>query len=77
MPVVAVVVRVHVVRIEVHVVRVVRVVRIERRRPVVAVGTDVVQVVVVAVARGGQTANWRSSGPGRWNARPGGVFPTT
>lgn len=77
MPVVAVVVvRVHVVRIEVEVVRVVRVVCIERRRPIVAVGTDVVGVVVVAITRGEQTANWQPSGPGRWNARPGGVFPT-
>lgn len=77
MPVVTVVVvRVHVVRIEIEIVRVVRVVRIERRRPAVAVGTVIVQVVVVAIARGGQTVKWQPSGPGRWDARPGGVFPT-
>lgn len=76
MPVVAVVVRVHVARIEVHVVRVVRVVRIERRRPIVAVGAGIVEVVVVAIARSRQTVKWQPSDPGRWDARPGGVFPT-
>ena len=76
MPVVAVVVRVHIARIEVHVVGVVRVVRIERRRPIVAVGAGIVEVVVVAIARRGQTVEWQPSDPERWDTRPGGVFPT-
>lgn len=55
MPVVTVVVvPVDIVGIEVDVPRVVRVVRIERRRPVVAVGTDIVEIGVVPVTRGGK-----------------------
>jgi len=49
-----VVVHVVIVRIEVEVPRIVRVVRVERRRPVVAVGTGIVEVAVVAVAGSGQ-----------------------
>ena len=53
MPVVTVVVvPVHIVGIEVHVVRVVRVVRINGRGPVVAVGTRIVEVDIVPVACG-------------------------
>lgn len=53
MPVVAVVVvPVDIAGIEVHVPRVVRVVRIEGRGPVVAVGTNIVEVGVVPVACG-------------------------
>ena len=51
-----VVVPVDFIRIEVHVPRVVRVVRIEGRRPVVAVGPRIVEVGIVPVA---------SSGPSR------------
>ena len=55
MPVVAVVVvPVDIARIEVHVPSVVRVVRIEGRRPVVAVGTGIVKVRVVPVTGGGK-----------------------
>ena len=49
-----VVVHVVVVRIEVEVPRVVRVVRVERTRPVVAVAASVVEAAIVAVASGGQ-----------------------
>ena len=56
MPVVAVVVPVDIVGIEVDVVRVVRVVRIEGRGPVVAVGPGIVKVRVVPVACG-----WKDS----------------
>ena len=45
-----VVVRVVVVGVEVHVLGVVRVVRVERTRPIVAVRTCVVQLIVVAIA---------------------------
>lgn len=55
MPVVAVVVvDIHIVRVEVQIVRVVRVVCVERTRPVVAVRTCVVERRVVAVARSGK-----------------------
>jgi len=55
LPVVAVVVvEVVVVRIEVQVPRVVRVVLVERRRPIVAVGAHIVEVAVVAVTRRGK-----------------------
>ena len=55
LPVVAVVVvPVDVGRIEVHVPRVVRIVRIEGRRPVVTVGANIVEVGVVPVASGGK-----------------------
>ena len=55
MPVVTVVVvPVHIVGIEVDVPRVVRIVRIERRRPVVAVGTDIVEIGIVPVTCGGK-----------------------
>ena len=54
-PVVAVVVvPVDIAGIEVHVPRVVRIIRIERGRPVVAVGTHIVQRGVVPVACGGK-----------------------
>ena len=57
LPVVAVVVvPVHVARVEVQVVGVVRVVRIERTRPIVAVGACVVERRVVAPARSGEEA---------------------
>ena len=49
-----VVVHVGVARIEVEVPRVVRVVRVERTRPVVAVAACVVETAIVAVARSGQ-----------------------
>ena len=49
-----VVVPVHVVRIEVEVPRVVRVVLVERRRPIVAVVADIVKIRVVAIARSGK-----------------------
>ena len=49
-----VVVPVHVVRIEVEVPRVVRVVLVERRRPIVAVVADIVEIRVVAIARSGK-----------------------
>ena len=49
-----VVVPVHVVRIEVHVVGVVRIVRIERTRPEVAVRPYIVEVTIVHVTRSGQ-----------------------
>ena len=51
---VVVVIRVAFVRIEVEFPRVVRVAGVERRRPVVAVGTCVVELVIVAVAGGRQ-----------------------
>ena len=55
LPVVAVVVvHVAIARIEVEVPRVVRVVRVERTRPVVAVGPGIVELTVVAVAGSGQ-----------------------
>lgn len=46
-----VVVPIPIARIEVEVVRVVRVVRIERGRPVVAVGAGIVELAIPAVAR--------------------------
>ena len=49
-----VVVPVHVARIEVHVVGVVRITRIERTRPVVAVRTSIVETTIVHVTRSGQ-----------------------
>ena len=49
-----VVVPVDIVGIEIHVPRVVRVVRIEGRRPVVAVGTRSVEIGIVPVASGGK-----------------------
>lgn len=49
---IVVVIRVAFVRIEVEFPRVVRVAGVERRRPVVAVGTCVVELVIVAVAGG-------------------------
>ena len=49
-----VVVPVHVVRIEVEVPRVVRVVLVERRRPIVAVVAGIVEIRVVAIARSGK-----------------------
>jgi len=53
LPVVAVVVvPIHVARIEVEVVRVVRVARVERRGPVVAVRAGIVEVAIVAIASG-------------------------
>ena len=56
------VVPVDIVRIEVHVPRVVRVVRIERRRPIVAVGAGIVKIVVVAIARSREASGmYRSS----------------
>ncbi len=51
---VVVVIRVAFVRIEVEFPRVVRVAGVERRRPVVAVGTSIVELVIVAVAGGRQ-----------------------
>ena len=49
-----VVVHVVVVRIEVEVPRVVRVVRVERTRPIVAVRPNVVEIAIPTVARSGQ-----------------------
>ena len=49
-----VVVPVHIAGIEVHVPRVVRGVRVERTRPIVAVAACIVERTVVAVARGGE-----------------------
>ena len=65
-----VVVPVHVVRIEVHVVGVVRVVRIERTRPVVAVRTSIVERAFVHVTRSGQLflRRWYCFFRGRRNA---------
>ena len=57
MPVVAaevVVVLELIARIEEHVEGIVQVVRIERRRPIVPDGTDIVEVAVTATARRGQ-----------------------
>lgn len=50
-----VVVPVHAVRIKIDVPRVVRVVCVERRRPIVAVVADIVEVRVVAIPRCGET----------------------
>ena len=56
MPIVAVVVvPIHIVRIEVEVVGVVRIVRIERTRPIVAVRPCVVQITIVAIASSRKT----------------------
>ena len=65
-----VVVPIHVVRIEVHVVGVVRIVRIERTRPVVAVRTSIVEVTIVHVTRSGQLflRRWYCFFRGRGNA---------
>ena len=49
-----VVVHVGVARIEVEVPRVVRVVRVERTRPIVAVAAHIVELIVPAVAGSGQ-----------------------
>ena len=49
-----VVVPIHVAVIEVQVERVVRVARVGRRRPIVAVVSNIVDIRAVAVARGGQ-----------------------
>lgn len=59
-----VVVPVGVARIEVEVVGVVRVVRVLRGRPIVAVATSVVEVAVPAIARSGQltpSLRWQSA----------------
>jgi len=50
-----VVVRVDIVRIEVQVVGVVRIVGVRRRRPIVAVTTPIVETGAIAVASSGQT----------------------
>lgn len=72
MPVVTVVVvPVDIVGIEIHVPRVVRVVRIEGRRPVVAVGTRIVEVRIVPVASGGKKL------PSAGRLTGGGVPPLT
>jgi len=52
--VVAVVVPIHVARVEVQVVSVVRVTGVERTGPVVAVGTNIVKVRIVPITCGGQ-----------------------
>ena len=65
-----VVVPVHIAGIEVHVPRVVRIVRIERTRPVVAVRTSIVEVTIVHVTRSGQLflRRWYCFFQGRRNA---------